>query len=259
MESFMLARLGRLSRNAVLAATAACVIASPAHAFTDAEKDEIGTIVREYLLKHPEVLEEVVSVLEARNQAAQAEQASKAVKELKSVLVDGQRGVVVANPKGDVTLVEFFDYNCGYCKRALADLQDLVKADPNLRVVLREFPVLGQGSVEAAQVAVAVRMVAPEKYMAFHQALMGMRGQADRAKAFAAAKQAGIDVAALEKQATSPELNATLDESMKLAQALGQSGTPFYVIGEQVVMGAQGVDVLKAAVAQARQQAKAGK
>ena len=255
----MLARLGRLSRNAVLIAAAACAFASPAAAFTDAEKSEIGTIVREYLLKHPEVLEEVVSVLEARNQATQAEQASKAVKELKSVLFDGQRGVVVANPKGDVTLVEFFDYNCGYCKRALADLQELVKADPNVRVVLREFPVLGQGSVEAAQVAVAVRMVAPEKYMAFHQALMGMRGQADRARAFAAAKQAGIDVALLEKQAASPELNATLDESIKLAQALGQSGTPFYVVGEQVVMGAQGLDVLKAAVAQARKEAKAGK
>ena len=104
-------------------------------------------------------------------------------------------------------------------------------------------------AVEAAQVAVAVRMVAPEKYMAFHQAMLNSRGQADRAKALAVAKEVGIDPALIQKQATSPELNATLDESMKIAEALALNGTPSYVIGDQVVIGAVGFDKLKAAVA----------
>lgn len=256
----MLSRLGPRAALAAFAALApALALVTPAAAFTDAEKAEMGPVIRDYLLKNPEVLQEAITVLESRQQQAESAGRKDALAKMKDLVFNSPRGVVVGNPKGNVTLVEFFDYNCGYCKHALADMNALMKADPNLRIVLREFPVLGPASVEAAQVAVAVRMVAPEKYMAFHQALMGMRGQADRAKAFAAAKQAGIDVAALEKQASSPELNATLDESMKLAQALGQSGTPFYVIGEQVVMGAQGLDVLKAAVADARKQAKAGK
>ncbi|MFG1301802.1 DsbA family protein [Xanthobacter sp. V3C-3] len=235
-----------------LAIGSAVLVARPAAAFTEAEKQEMGPIIRDYLLQHPEVLQEAISVLESRQMVADAAQRQKAVQEMKQLLVDSPRGVVVGNPKGDVTLVEFFDYNCGYCKKALSDLQDIMKQDTNLRVVLKEFPVLGPGSVEAAQVAVAVRMVAPEKYMAFHQALLGGRGQADRAKALAAAKEVGIDTALLQKQATSPELNATLDESMKIAEALALNGTPSYVVGDQVVIGAVGSDRLKAAIAEAR-------
>lgn len=235
-----------------LAIGSALFVAHPAAAFTDAEKQEMGPIIRDYLLQHPEVLQEAISVLESRQMVADAAQRQKAVADMKQLLVDSPRGVVVGNPKGDVTLVEFFDYNCGYCKKALSDLQDIIKQDPNLRVVLKEFPVLGQGSVEAAQVAVAVRMVAPDKYMAFHQALLGGRGQADRAKALAAAKEVGIDPALIQKQASSPELNATLDESMKIAEALALNGTPSYVVGDQVVIGAVGADKLKSAIADAR-------
>lgn len=248
----------RLFALALAALPAALLVAAPAAAFTDEEKKELGTIIREYLIQNPEVLQEAISVLESRQMVAESAQRSKAVTEMRQLLVDSPRGVVVGNPKGDVTLVEFFDYNCGYCKKALSDLQDLVKQDPNLRVVLKEFPVLGQGSVEAAQVAVAVRLAAPDKYMAFHQALLGARGQADRAKALAVAKEVGIDPALLQKQATSPELNATLDESMKIAEALALNGTPSYVVGDQVVVGAVGFDKLKAAIAEARMK-KAGK
>ncbi len=251
----MFPRLGLAARIAPLVVAGVCAVSSPAAAFTDAEKAEIGTIVREYLLKNPQVLEEVVAILEQQHQDKQSVERTKAMAELKPLLTDSPRGNVVGNPKGDVTLVEFFDYNCGYCKKALGDLEALIKADPNLKVVLKEFPVLGQGSVEAAQVAVAVRLVAPEKYLAFHEALLGMRGPADRDKAFAAAKQVGIDVDAIKKQATSPELNATLDESMKIAQALGLNGTPSYVIGDQVVIGAVGIDALKGAIAEARKAA----
>jgi protein-disulfide isomerase len=161
---------------------------------------------------------------------------------------------VVGNPDGDVTLVEFFDYNCGYCKRALPDLMGLMKDDPKLRVVLKEFPVLGPGSVEAAQVAVAVRMQdkGGKKYLDFHQRLLGGRGQADKAKALAAAKDAGLDMARLEKDMASDEVRANIDENFKLAEALGLNGTPSYVIGREVVVGAVGAAALKEKVEEAR-------
>lgn len=237
---------------AALLAAPAMLAARPAAAFTDAEKKEIGTIVREYLIQNPEVLQEVVAELEKRQSHMEESARAKGIAEHRELLVNSPRGVVVGNPKGDVTLVEFFDYNCGYCKHALSDLQTLVKQDPNLRVVLKEYPVLGQPSVEAAQVAIAVRLAAPEKYMAFHQALLGARGTADRAKALAVAKEVGIDPAAIQKFASSPELNATLNENMKIGQALALNGTPSYVVGDQAVIGAVGFDKLKAAIADAR-------
>jgi protein-disulfide isomerase len=150
--------------------------------------------------------------------------------------------VVLGNPQGDVTMVEFFDYNCGYCKRALADMLDLLKADPKLRVVLKEFPVLGPGSVEAAQVSTAVGMQdkSGKKYLEFHQKLLSGRGQVDRARAIAAAREVGLDVARLEKDMAGPEVRASLEESFKLAEAIGLNGTPSYVIGNNVLIGAVG-------------------
>ncbi len=249
MEIQMLSRSGLRAALAAVAALGMTAMAvAPAAAFTDAEKAELGPVIREYLIKNPEVLQEAISVLEKRQSDAEAQARAKTLADIKPLVFDSPRGVVIGNPKGNVTLVEFFDYNCGYCKHALSDINALVKANPNLKVVLREFPVLGPGSVEAAQVAVAVRMVAPDKYMAFHQALLTGRGQADRARALAAAKEVGIDTALLQKQASSPELNATLDESMKIAQALGLNGTPSFVIGDDVIVGAVGLEKLQQAV-----------
>ena len=161
--------------------------------------------------------------------------------------------MTLGNPNGDVTFVEFFDYNCGYCKRALSDMTELMKKDPKLKVVLKEFPVLGPGSVEAAQVAVAVRMQDPKKYLDFHQKLLLGRGQADKARALAAAKDAGLDVARIEKDLKSDEVAKTIEESMKLAEALGLNGTPSYVIGNDVVIGAVGLPTLSQKVQAARQ------
>jgi protein-disulfide isomerase len=130
----------------------------------------------------------------------------------------------------------------------------IMKGDPKLKVVLKEFPVLGPGSVEAAQVAVAVRMQDPsgKKYLDFHQKLLGGRGQADKARSLAAAKEAGLDVARLEKDMVSPEVRATIEENFKLAESMGMNGTPSYVIGNQVVIGAVGADALKEKINQAR-------
>jgi protein-disulfide isomerase len=154
---------------------------------------------------------------------------------------------VLGNPQGNVTMVEFFDYNCGFCKRALSDMLDLMKADNNLRFVLKEFPVLGEGSVEAAHVAVAVRMQdsTGKKYLEFHQKLLGGRGPADKARALAAAKEVGFDMARIERDMGSDEAKKTIDENMKLAELLGVNGTPSYVVGDEVVVGAVGIDALR--------------
>jgi len=225
-----------------------------AQSFTDTQRGDIETIVRNYLLAHPEVLEEAMAELSRRQAAADAVKHEASIATNADTIFNSPRGVMIGNKDGDVTFVEFFDYNCGYCKRAMSDMLDLMKADSKLKVVLKEFPVLGQGSVEAAQVAVAVRMQDPtgKKYLDFHQKLLGGRGQADKARALAAAKDLGLDMAKLEKDMTSPEAKATIEENFKLAEAMGMNGTPSYVIGKQIVVGAVGVDSLKEKISQAR-------
>ena len=234
----------------------AVVAAAPARAqsFNDAQRGEIERIVKDYLVAHPEVLQEAMSEFEKRQSAAELEKQVAGVKQHKEVLFNSAHQVTLGNPKGDVTMVEFFDYNCGYCKRALSDMLELMKDDGKLRVVLKEFPVLGPGSIEAAQVAVAARMQdkSGKKYLDFHQRLLGGRGQADRAHALAAAKDAGFDMTRIEKDSTSPEVKATIEENMKLAEQLGLNGTPSYVVGNEVVVGAVGLDALKQKVKTAR-------
>jgi protein-disulfide isomerase len=245
-----------LSFRSALLALAAIVFAAPAYAqsFSPQQRDEIGAIVREYLLAHPEVLEEVSAELTKRQTAAESERNKAAVAKNADAIFNSPRGVVVGAKDGDVTLVEFFDYNCSYCKRAMSDMLDLIKTDPKLKVVLKEFPVLGPQSVEAAQIAVAARMQdsSGKKYIDFHQKLMGGRGQADKARALAAAKDAGFDVARIEKDMNAPEVRATLEESYRLAEEMGMNGTPSYVVGKQILVGAVGVEKLKEAVSTAR-------
>jgi protein-disulfide isomerase len=221
--------------------------ASRADEFSTSQRSEVERIVREYLIAHPDVIQDAMAELEKRQTAADAEKHKAAVKQYSEALFTSPRQVVLGNPNGNVTFVEFFDYNCGYCKRAMDDMLTLLKDDPKLRVVLKEFPVLGPGSVEAAQVAVAVRMQdkSGKKYLEFHQKLLGGRGQADKARALAVAKDIGLDMGRLDKDLASPEVKATLQESFKLAEALGLNGTPSYVIGEDVVVGAVGLDALK--------------
>jgi protein-disulfide isomerase len=240
------------------AAVAIALIGAPAvvaaQSFNDSQKGEIQSIIKDYLISHPEILEEVSAELTKRQAAAEAEKHEAAVSANASLIYNSPRGVLVGAKDGDVAFVEFFDYNCGYCKRAMTDMLELMKADPKLKVVLKEFPVLGPGSVEAAQVAVAARMQDPsgKKYLDFHQKLLGGRGQADKARALAAAKEAGYDVARLERDMASPEVRATIEENFKLAESMGMNGTPSYVIGKQVVVGAVGEDALKEKISQAR-------
>ena len=225
-----------------------------AQSFSEPQRGEIETIVRNYLIAHPEVLEEATAELNKRQTAAEDAKHTAAVQRNAENIFNSSRGVIVGGAGGDVQFVEFFDYNCGYCKRAMSDMLTLMKDDPKLKVTLKEFPVLGPGSVEAAQVAVAVRMQDPtgKKYLDFHQKLLGGRGQADKEKAMAAAKDAGLDMNRLEKDLKSPEVRATLEENFKVAEDVGLNGTPSYVIGQQVVIGAVGLDGLKEKIGIAR-------
>jgi protein-disulfide isomerase len=244
----------RFLAPALVAAALVAPAPASAQSFSEQQRSEIQKIIREYLLANPDVLEEVSAELNKRQAVAEAAKQVSAVKKHSDALFNSPRGVVVGNREGDVNFVEFFDYNCGYCKRAMNDMMDLMKADPKVRVVLKEFPVLGQSSVEAAQVGVAVRMQDPsgKKYLDFHQKLLNSRGQIDKAKAVSAAKESGLDMARLEKDMASPEVKATLEENFRMAEDIGLNGTPSYVIGQQVVVGAVGLDQLKEKIATAR-------
>jgi protein-disulfide isomerase len=253
--SIMIPKMIRLAGAACLASLMLATAAPAAEpGFSALQKNEIEKIIRDYIVSHPEVLQDAMAELDKRQAAADAEKAQAAVAANAATLFNSSRQVVLGNAKGDVTLVEFFDYNCHFCKGALPTLMQLMKDDGKLKVVLKEFPVLGPGSVEAAKVAVAVRMQdkTGKKYLDFHQKLLGGRGQADRARALAVAKEIGLDMGRLEKDVASDEVKATIDESMKLAEALGLNGTPSYVVGSDVVVGAVGLAALKEKVETAR-------
>jgi len=229
--------------------------------------DELGEIVKGYMVKHPEAVGEImVGVLKHRSSSANASNSpapgaakaavdhSEAIASNAALLFSSPHQVTLGNPHGDVTLVEFFDYSCGFCKRALPDMLTLIKDDPNLKIVLKELPILGAGSAEAARVAIAVRMQDAEgqKYLTFHQELLGGAGPASKEKALAAAKDQGLDMVRLEQDAASDEVGATLSEDVKLAGAMGINGTPGYVVGDNVVLGAVGIAALKERIEAAR-------
>ncbi len=229
---------------------AAAIFASPqasAQGFTPQQRGEIETIIREYFIKHPEMIEELQAL-------AASEKIKRAISDNKEILLNSPRQVTLGNPQGDVTMVEFFDYNCGYCKRALDDMTTLLKNDPKLRIVLKEMPVLSQGSLEAAQVAAALTMQdkSGKRYLDFHQKLLSGRGQADKARALAVAKEVGADMPRLEKDMASAEIKLALEESMKLAEAFGIQGTPSYVVGNEVLVGAVGLKELQSKINAAR-------
>jgi protein-disulfide isomerase len=219
------------------------LLALPASA-QDLDRSEIEKIVREYLLANPEVIAEALTELDRREKEAAEAARVQVLTDSADVLFNSTRQVVLGNPEGSVTLVEFFDYNCGYCKRAHGDMVKLIEGNPDLKVVLKEFPVLGQGSVEAAQVAVAVNSVAPEKYADFHEELLLSRGQANQASALEAATSVGIAKEDLLAAMKTDEAGQTIEEVYALANRLGLTGTPSYVIGNEVVMGAVGYDAL---------------
>ena len=236
-----------------LAAVPALAQQGPA-AFTDAQRQAIEAIVKDYLIKNPEVLQEAIAEGEKRQLETQRLAQAAALKESKDALHNSPHDVIAGNPSGDVTLVEFFDYNCGYCRKALGDLQTLIKTDPKLRVVIKDFPVLGPESLEASQVALAVKQqLKGEKLFEFHQKLLESKGRVNGARALEVAKAMGLDIAKVQKDMQGPEVKAALSENRGLGDKLGLSGTPAFVIGEEIIPGAVGVEPIRKTIADVRQ------
>lgn len=251
----------RAMRGPLLAIIAAGALAAPpaaAEQFTPAQKGEIEAIVKSYLLREPEVLRDAASELDNRAKVAEAKAREKVVADPAGTLYSGAHQAVIGNPSGTITLIEFFDYNCGYCKRALGDLARLVKDNPDLRVVLRDLPILSENSEAAAQVANAARQqLDGPRFWEFHQKLMSTRGPVGKAEAFAAAKAQGVDMGKLAKDAEAVESQVGIEESERLAKSLGITGTPAYVVGQEVVIGAVGYDALQGKVVSTRKCGKA--
>ncbi|MGL4636849.1 MAG: DsbA family protein [Beijerinckiaceae bacterium] len=214
--------------------------------FSDAQKNAMHEIIKEYLLRNPEVIQDAMVELEKRQKEGERLARVKITQDKNGPLFASKHNTPYGNPKGDVTIVEFFDYNCGFCRRAVADLQKLVAEDKNVRVITKDFPVLGQESVEAATIAVALKQqFSPEKMWAFHQKLFTVRGKIGKQQALDTAKELAADMPRLTKDMENPIVRAAIEENVQIADALGLTGTPSYVVGEDIVVGAVGYADLK--------------
>ena len=251
-----------LSRSISILALTLALGTLPAHAqatpeaspFTDAQRQAIEAIIKDYLVKNPDVLQEAIAEGEKRQLETQRLAQAAALKESQAALLNSPHDVIAGNPQGDVTMVEFFDYNCGYCRKALADVQALIKGDPKLRVVIKDFPVLGPESLEASQMALAAKQqLKGDKLFEFHQKLLESKGRVNGAKALQIAKDMGLDTAKLQKDAQGPEVKAALTENRGLGDKLGLSGTPAFIIGDEIIPGAVGVEPIRKTIADVRQ------
>lgn len=230
---------------ALLLTSAALICAPTAHA-ADMTEEEVKQLALEAIMENPQIIMDAVALLREREDAAKAEAATVALSENKEMILNDPNAIVMGNPKGDVTVVEFFDYNCGYCKRAAASVQAMIKADPNLRVVMREWPILSEGSVVAARASLAARKQG--KYEPFHWALMAMP-RADEASVMKAAASVGIDTDQLKTDMAGEDIDLHISQSRDLADALGFSGTPSFVIGDQLIPGYVPQDQMEEVVA----------
>jgi protein-disulfide isomerase len=209
------------------------------------QRKELEGIIHNYLLANPEVITEALTELQRRRDAAEQAAQVKIIEDSAASIFASQNQVVLGNPDGKVTLVEFFDYNCTYCRHAEADIKKLIADDPDLRLVLKQFPVLGPGSLEAAKVAVALRLTAPDKYAPFHDAMLEEPGQTNGDKALAVAVSVGVDADTLKAKLDSDEVKTAIRESFDLASKLSLTGTPSFVTHQEVIAGAVGYDALK--------------
>ncbi|WP_337184919.1 DsbA family protein [Shinella sp.] len=245
----------KLAATIALAITVAAPL--PALALDDAQKKEIGAYIKEYLVENPEILIEVQEALQKKQEAQQQAKAQSAITDNEKTIFTSPYDIALGNPKGDVTIVEFFDYNCGYCKRALSDMDEILKDDKNVRFVLKELPILGPDSLAAHKVSAAFRDLAPEKYGEFHRALLGAEGRATEESAIAIASGLGVSEADIRKTMTEKPHDDAVREAYSLANDLGITGTPSYVLGQEMVFGAVGADDLREKIANVRSCGKA--
>lgn len=251
---------GGLFRATALAAVAAAlwlllapqIAGAPEARADEMSQEEFEARVRDYLFANPEVILEAVQRLQERQQAAEAAAAQQAIMDRADEILSDPDSPVGGNPEGDVTLVEFFDYNCTYCRRVAPVMAEVLATDSELRVVYKEFPILGEGSVFAARAALAAERQA--QYHAFHSAMMAFPGQLNQQTVLAVAGEVGLDVERLRADMEDPAIQAMIDRNYGLAQALGINGTPGFVIGDTIVPGAIDLAAMQAAIADARTQ-----
>ena len=218
--------------------------------FTPEEVQGMEQIIRRYLLAHPEVLIEAVNIYRQQQRVAQEERQRQAVVAARAELRDDPGTPVVGNPEGDVVIVEFFDYRCGYCRRAVKDLKEVVEQDGKVRLVMKEFPILGPASIRAARAALA--SVQQGKYEAYHFALMTQPGDMSDGHLEKVARDVGLDVDKLKADMESEEIDAMLRRNHELAERLGINGTPAFVIGDTLVPGAIDAQAMRRLIAAER-------
>lgn len=228
---------------------AAAAVEAVRAGFTDAQRTEIEQIVRSYLLKNPEILVEVTEELERRRNVAEAERNKKLIVSRKDAIYRSDLDYVYGNPDGDIGVVEFFDYNCSWCKRALDQVQQLTKADENVRVVMKEFPIFGEHSLFAAKAAMAAKK--QDKYWPLHVALMKER-RVTKDNVLKIAAREGLDVEKLKADMDDPAIGKAIRETQALAEQLGITGTPGFLVDAKVQVGFVPAPQLKALVDEAR-------
>jgi len=210
--------------------------AKPADVFTPDQRKAIESIIKDYLVANPEVFLEVQSALEAKMEEIQAKRLQAAIVEQSQEIYYSPGAPVIGNPSGDITVVEFFDYNCGYCKRAFPDVSKLIEKDTKVKFVLKELPILSKGSEEASRVALAAK--AQGKYWEVHRALLTFRGQANEQTALAIAEKAGVDMAKLKADMKSDAVTGEIARVRELAQSMGIQGTPHFLVADRAIAGA---------------------
>jgi len=238
-----------------LTAALCAALAAPLHAqdMTDAQRAAFQAEVRAYLLQNPEVIIEAMSVLREREDAAEGAEDLALVAANKAALFDDAGSWVGGNPDGDITIVEFTDYRCGYCRKAFAEIEELIKSDGNIRFIVKEFPILGDASLNSAQFALAVlQLHGPDAYKSAHDGLITLRGEPDSATLSALAKDMGLDAAPILARMSGPEVAAQINANYALAQNMKISGTPTFVVGDQLLRGYLPLDQMQQVVAQER-------
>lgn len=217
------------------------------------QQEQVETIIEEYLIENPEILIRAMDAFRAKQERNDNERMTRILTRLDKDLRHNPASPLTGNPDGDVTVVEFFDYRCPYCKQVLPTIKKLLEADKNVRFVFKEFPILGPESVIAAQAAVAVWKFAPDKYMDFHSAIMGGRGKITEAKVFSLAEDAGLDPDKLRQWIRDPAVNEELAKNAGIADKLKITGTPAFIVGNQIIRGAADLETMRLLVSKARE------
>jgi protein-disulfide isomerase len=220
---------------------------------TPAQTEAFGAAVRDYLLTNPQVIMDAVAVLEQREQEAQAQADLSIVADNADALFNDGYSYVGGNPDGDYTVVEFLDYRCGYCRKAHPEVSELIKQDGNIRLIVKEFPILGEASIITSRFAIATQIVAgDEAYKAVSDALMTLDGNPNEATLKRLATTFGYDADAILAEMASEEITRRIAETRALAQRMQISGTPSFVFGSEMVRGYAPLATMQQIVAQGR-------